>query len=221
MSVGTGNFDRCDLATGASVTSVPCDTDRYSAIRCLHPDLSSLRGRSPESHIPDSPKPLLTRSGDFNPADAWAGRNPRQTMYSDLDAASVEEGAMIVHDKENSRIVDQDTGEYVEWSLFDRETNEWYFIIYAKDGTPVFGSIVERLAWGGTPTQGATDVKYTVKKAWFPSGQAERPEYYDGPTEFISKLHEFLKSHKYYYGVKTPDPDFHFSDGRKAAESLS
>jgi hypothetical protein len=127
-----------------------------------------------------------------------------------------EEGnEMIINDHENKQVVDTETGDYMIWSLADRDYHEWYFIIRDKDDKPLFGSIVKENGIKEWPDAGgATLVQYILKRSWIPSGREEAPTDFLGDHTQIVRLEQFLRIYHHYFGIKTPDPRFEFIDDR-------
>lgn len=67
----------------------------------------------------------------------------------------------IVNDRENERVVDTETGEYMTWRAEDRENFASYYVLHDKTGKGLLGSVVRSVATGDPSSGGAANhVKY-------------------------------------------------------------
>lgn len=126
----------------------------------------------------------------------------------------------LVIDRQNTRIVARPSELYMTFSLFDREENEWTFTLSDAAASPIFVARVKRHGFGEDPISGgATNVTYIVTEFWFPQNDGNEPERFYGDSMWMDVLARFLAVHKYFNGVKIPDPTFAFEDSRQRGAS--
>ncbi|WP_271079000.1 hypothetical protein [Aurantiacibacter sp. MUD61] len=111
--------------------------------------------------------------------------------------------------------VDTETGEYLVYKPTHPQDPYEHFTLRDSDDAPIFAANIESNAIDETGEGGATVVRYTVRKVWFPSGEKKAPTYFWGKTKMIDRLCEFVRVWHDFPKNKNPHPRFEFEDGRE------
>jgi hypothetical protein len=102
---------------------------------------------------------------------------------------------MIIWDTDNKRMVDEETGDYMEKVLRDREKSEYSVVLFSPKAVPYLAArlLDDSTKEFETPMGGATVVRWILEEAWIPSGRPEPPSNFDVSDDLIERLKLFLK----------------------------